>query len=73
MPKAAEEKPAASRDVVKEVLREKLKIKNVDSIYIANAYRLPGGKDQQRPNLIFKLRSMFDKQIIWDHYINLNT
>ena len=70
--KGRNEKPTESRRIVKEVLQNVLKINDVDTIKFVNAHRLPG-KDKNRPTLIFKLCSMFDKQRIWDNIEKLTT
>ena len=66
LPGSTKETPVQSCEKVRSVLCNALKINDVNAISIANAHRLPS-KDNARPTLIFKLRTLFDKQIIWDN------
>ena len=65
------ERPKTTKDEVKKVLKDVLKIENVDSIPFASVHRLPAQPDKRQP-IIARLRSKFDKQIIWDNIRKLN-
>ena len=56
---------------VRDTLTNVLQIPNADRIVIRNAHRLPAVKG--RSPIIFKLNSMYDKQLIWDNISKLNT
>lgn len=66
------ERPATTRDEVKKVFKDVLKIENVNSMKFAAVHRLPASEGK-RPPIIARLRSKFDKQAIWDKIKTLNT
>ena len=58
-------------EIVKEVLANVLKIRGGRNIVIKNAHRIPASKGVKP--IIFKVNTMCDKQLIWDHLSNLKT
>ena len=56
---------------VRKVLSDVLKIRGGKNMVIKNAHRIPSS--QPVKPIIFKVNTMCDKQLIWDHLINLNT
>ena len=56
---------------VRKVISDVLKIRGGKNIIIKNAHRIPSS--QPVKPIIFKVNTMCDKQLIWDHLSNLNT
>ena len=66
------EKRLTSKKKVVETLQNALLLNEADSINIRNCHRLPGTHGKRLP-LIFKVSTMFEKDLIWDHIANLKT
>lgn len=67
------ERPETTRGEVKKVFKDVLNIDSVtvDSMRFASVHRLPANNGQ-RPPIIARFRSKFDKQTVWDNIKQLN-